>query len=101
MAIWSMTPRFTHWVLSAIPNSSVVSRTAVTSGTGNITAFGRYQLFQDTTDSDADGVLDTWEEYYFPGEPSRDLSQDFDSDTFTDLEEYLAETDPKDSGSTP
>ena len=49
----------------------------------------------------ADGVLDAWEEYYFPGEPGRDLSQDFDSDTFTDLEEYLAETDPKDSGSTP
>jgi hypothetical protein len=46
-------------------------------------------------DADADGILDNWEQNYFPG----DLTQlsadgDLDSDGLTDLQEFEAGTDP-------
>lgn len=49
------------------------------------------------TDGDNDGMPDAWERLYF-GSTSRgapaDSRGDFDSDGYTDLEEYLNETDP-------
>jgi pectate lyase len=48
-------------------------------------------------DDDNDGLPDAWETYYFDstssGSPT-DSKADFDSDGYTDLEEYLNETDP-------
>jgi pectate lyase len=49
------------------------------------------------TDDDNDGMPDAWENLHF-GDTSRgspnDSKDDFDSDGYTDLEEYLNETDP-------
>jgi hypothetical protein len=49
------------------------------------------------TDDDNDGMPDAWEAYYFDsissGSP-QDSKADFDSDGYTDLEEYLNGTDP-------
>jgi pectate lyase len=49
------------------------------------------------TDDDKDGMPDAWEKLYF-GDQSRgspaDSKGDFDSDGYTDLEEYLNETNP-------
>jgi hypothetical protein len=48
-------------------------------------------------DNDIDGMPDAWERHYF-GSTSRgswsDSKGDFDSDGYTDLEEYLNGTDP-------
>ena len=44
-------------------------------------------------DSDLDGVPDSWEMAKF-GRLTRDLSNDADSDGFSDAEEYAAQTDP-------
>jgi hypothetical protein len=49
------------------------------------------------TDNDNDGMPDAWEQLYF-GSTSRgaatDSKGDFDSDGYTDLEEYLNQTNP-------
>jgi hypothetical protein len=49
-------------------------------------------------DSDGDGMDDDWEMAYF-GTLSRDGTGDFDGDGQTDLQEFLAGTDPTNSGS--
>jgi hypothetical protein len=45
------------------------------------------------TDADGDGLPDSWEMLWF-GTLARDGTGDFDSDGMTDLQEYLAGTDP-------
>ncbi len=49
-------------------------------------------------DTDGDGMDDDWEVAYF-GSLSRNGSGDFDGDGATDLQEFLAGTDPTNSGS--
>jgi len=49
-------------------------------------------------DSDGDGMDDDWEMAYF-GTLARDGSGDFDGDGQTDLQEFLAGTDPTNTGS--
>lgn len=51
-----------------------------------------------SNDSDNDGMDDDWEMAYF-GNLSRDGSGDFDGDGTTDLQEFLAGTNPTSSGS--
>jgi len=51
-------------------------------------------------DTDADGLLDFWEEYYF-GTLAEGAADDPDGDGFTNLQEYNAGTDPTDAASTP
>src|SRR5206468_7498342 len=50
-------------------------------------------------DTDEDGMDDDWEMAYF-GALSRDGTGDFDGDGQTDLQEFLAGTDPTNIGST-
>jgi Tol biopolymer transport system component len=50
------------------------------------------------TDSDGDGMDDSWEIQYF-GSLSRDGTGDFDGDGVSDLNEFLTGTDPTDPGS--
>jgi len=55
------------------------------------------------TDTDSDGMADDWENTYFASlaqGSSSDSSSDFDSDGYTDLEEFLNGTDPT-GGTTP
>jgi len=52
------------------------------------------------TDSDHDGMADEWETIYFAGlsrGSADDSSGDYDSDGYTDLEEFLNGTDPTDN----
>jgi Tol biopolymer transport system component len=49
-------------------------------------------------DSDGDGMADDWELAYF-GSLGRDGTGDFDGDGHTDLQEFLAGTDPTNTGS--
>lgn len=54
-----------------------------------------------TRDSDFDGMPDEWENRYGLGVNIDDAAQDADGDRFTNLEEYLAGTNPKDASSAP
>ncbi len=53
----------------------------------------------DMTDSDGDGMADSWELAYF-GNLDRDGSGNWDGDAYTDAEEYLMSTDPTDDTTT-
>ena len=52
-------------------------------------------------DSDFDGMPDEWEKRYELNPSLDDASQDADADGFTNLEEFLAGTNPRNSASTP
>ena len=57
----------------------------------------------DTTvdvDADSDGMLDVWEVLYF-GSISQYPNGDYDGDGYTNLQEYLANTDPTDPNDKP
>lgn len=47
-------------------------------------------------DSDADGLPDYWEKQYFQSETAAEPEKDSDEDGFTNLQEFLDNTDPKD-----
>jgi hypothetical protein len=51
------------------------------------------------TDSDGDGIPDTWELTYFSSLTEADETSDNDDDRFPDLHEYAAGTVPTDNGS--
>lgn len=53
-----------------------------------------------TEDTDGDGLPDWWELEYF-GDLSQGADGDFDSDDYTNFEEYEAETDPTDPNDKP
>ncbi|NOS70893.1 MAG: hypothetical protein HOP33_13300 [Verrucomicrobia bacterium] len=57
-----------------------------------------FVLRLDAGDSDVDGIADDWELAYF-GNLLRNGSGDFDGDDHTDLQEFLAGTDPTNTGS--
>ncbi|MDO9543427.1 MAG: hypothetical protein Q7J98_14060 [Kiritimatiellia bacterium] len=54
-----------------------------------------------TKDIDFDGLPDEWEKRYELNPNIDDANQDADGDGFTNLEEFFADTDPKDSANTP
>ncbi len=53
-----------------------------------------------TDDVDGDGLLDSWELQFF-GDLGQEAAGDFDADGFTNLEEFVAGTNPTDSMSKP
>jgi len=73
-----------------------INRVATTAGAGNITKFGKYQIFQVTEDSDNDKLPDAWEVYYFGNitTTAGGVGEDQDGDTIDDIDEYYKETDP-------
>ncbi|MCJ8321764.1 MAG: hypothetical protein MJK12_19165, partial [Colwellia sp.] len=68
---------------------------------GNSIALGdfgqQYQIQEiDMRDSDGDGMPNAWEAYYdFDMNNSNDAAEDADQDEITNLDEYLAYTDPR------
>ena len=58
-----------------------------------------FKDFQHTNDFDADGMPDSWELAYLASTTNSDGSIDTDSDSFTDLNEYLAGTNPTNADS--
>ena len=70
-----------------------IDRVATTTGAGNITKFGKYQLFQVTDDSDNDGLPDAWETYYGETDPAGD-NDGGTGDGLTNLGEYQYGCDP-------
>jgi uncharacterized repeat protein (TIGR01451 family) len=50
-------------------------------------------------DSDANGLPDWWEQYYFPNPADRISTKDFDGDGVSNRDEYLAGTDPTNQAS--
>jgi hypothetical protein len=57
-------------------------------------------IFKDTADSDGDGMLDGWETTHF-GNLSQGPAGDFDSDSFSNLAEFNAGSNPNDNLSVP
>lgn len=55
-----------------------------------------YDSGTQTSDDDEDGIPDWWENKYFPNPQACDPNADDDGDGLTNLEEYLARTDPLD-----
>jgi hypothetical protein len=49
------------------------------------------------TDSDGDGIADTWERLQFGNLTTANATSDYDGDSMTDRQEYLAATLPKDA----
>jgi hypothetical protein len=80
----------------------VTSITAATSlvhmAAQDLTVTATYKLRPDL-DTDADGILDSWETAHFGGLTAVDPTTDHDGDGFNDREEYLAATNPTDPDS--
>jgi hypothetical protein len=89
-------------VTAAVPNNYVVTATA-TDVNGNTSEFSALQIVS-STDSDGDGIPDNWMVAHFghttgmAGDKSR-ATDDADGDGLTNLQEFLAGTDPKNPGS--
>ncbi len=73
-------------------NTSMVVRISTTDDTTDDTVDDTTDDFDDVDDDDMD---DAWEEEYFD-DTSQTGSDDFDNDTFDNLEEFEANTDPTD-----
>jgi hypothetical protein len=60
-----------------------------------------FLVFSKSSDYDSDGMPDEWEVEFGLDPLTDNADGDSDEDGFTDLEEYLGGSDPKDPGSTP
>lgn len=60
-----------------------------------------FLVFSELSDYDNDGMPDEWEVEFGLDPLADNADADSDEDGFTDLEEYLGGSDPKDPGSTP
>lgn len=62
-------------------------------------AFVQTDKIQIGADRDGDGLPDAWEQLKFGNLTTADATSDQDTDGFSDVGEYLADTDPSDPGS--
>ena len=90
---------------SFLPVMSADGKTVVFQSFAGDLVEGDYNNFRDLfvarlggVDSDHDGLDDDWEVAFF-GDLSRSGAGDFDGDGYTDAQEFVAGTDPKNNGS--
>ncbi len=69
----------------------------------HITIYEPEEIIDEDLDTDGDGIPDVFEERYtfLDRQDPTDAGKDWDGDDFSNLEEYLAETDPLDKNSHP
>lgn len=60
-----------------------------------------FLVFSESSDYDSDGMPDEWEVEFGLDPLTNNTNEDSDDDGFTDLEEYLGDSNPIDPGSTP
>jgi len=65
----------------------------------NAFAFVQTDTVAAGADTDGDGIADAWELQHFGNLTTANGTSDFDHDGVSDLQEYLSDTDPKDSSS--
>jgi hypothetical protein len=65
----------------------------------NAFAFVQTDTIAPGVDTDGDGIADAWELLHFGNLTTANATSNFDGDPATDLQEYLADTDPKDATS--
>jgi len=65
----------------------------------NAFAFVQTDSLAPGADTDGDGIADAWEYAHFGNLTTANATSNFDGDPATDLQEYLADTDPKDANS--
>jgi hypothetical protein len=65
----------------------------------NAFAFVQTDTIAPGVDTDGDGIADAWELLHFGNLTTANATSNFDGDPATDLQEYLADTDPKDASS--
>ncbi len=103
----------TTWTVVGTPNTVTFANASAVDTTATFTAAGTYQIrltaddsydqaFDDLevivlADADSDGMPDTWETNYSLNASTGDATLDSDNDGVSNLDEYLAGTDPTDS----
>lgn len=58
-----------------------------------------FELVAGGSDTDSDGVADSWELLHFGSLSGTGIGSNFDGDVWTDWQEYVADTDPKNASS--
>lgn len=82
-----------NYTLSGAFGQNLEGARAVAPTNGSVTVVSLLQ------DSDGNGLPDWWEETYFGARTGSDPAADSDGDGMTNRQEYLAGTNPRDSGS--
>jgi parallel beta-helix repeat protein len=80
---------------AAVPKNYVITATA-TDADGNASQFSSPQTVTTTLDSNNDGIPDNWATAHSFSTMASIASQDTDGDGLTNLQEFLAGTDPRD-----
>ena len=84
-----------------INSQHAVSNTDGSESLPHVFSNASFLVFSDTSDYDNDGMPDEWEVGFGLDPLTDNANEDSDDDGYSDLEEYLGGSDPKDPGSTP
>ncbi len=127
VVVWSVTDTFTHsgevlklnlrldaeplglkvlMFAETNPDPLINSQHAVSNADGSeslphVFSNASFLVFSESSDYDNDGMPDEWEVEFGLDPLIDNADRDSDEDGFTDLEEYLGESDPTDPDSTP
>jgi hypothetical protein len=84
-------------IVMPVPPPNFVTATAQHEGTLDTSEFSAYAML----DSDGDGMPDGWEDEYFGSATGGDPAGQADADGTSNLDEFIADTDPTDADSRP